>query len=499
LKLEQQDHKHAWLTGAVVLASMVVFVGCPQTSEPTDDGGSNLFHCEVREDCDPGQICTTEKYCSDCESSGQCRLKEECKVDEEAGTQRCGLRAGWGEQCQRNDACNAGQWCVQGLCQNTEDVRLCPGGKHSECASGQRCNAVNLVCEEDLGCAETADCSPGEVCNTGSHTCVPKCTPDTEADVCAGGERCVNELCVQCTSNEDCGPGLICDGAGKCAAQDRCYQDRDCKVPLVCYVPTGSCVQKPPPCVSDENCEDDQRCDIGRGRCIPRACQPDMFEPNEDRETARPMTQGTYTGLTLCEGDRDFYSFNLARGDRLAINVNADPFAENTFSTVVQDATGRTLAAGRLLVDYTASSADTYYVAISTTDLIQPYDVIFFFTRGEPCTDDGFEPNDTAASATPLNSAGTIDGAICPQDKDHFRVTVPAGQGLKVSLENYTATNGLLKLCVFEGSTELGCSEDPRPQVTVPAATAGGKALVMQVSAVDPRSANTYTARVEFQ
>jgi hypothetical protein len=489
----------AALAAGVAVAGLALG-GCPNAQQPNGDGGVVHYFCEVREQCEPGQVCTNESYCADCESSGQCRLKEECRAEPDTDVQRCALRAGWGNQCARNDECSAGHWCVQGLCRPTEVVRLCPSGTNAECLTGQRCNTVNLVCEEDLGCAESSDCSPGEVCNKGSHACVPRCTAENEVEVCVSGERCVNELCVQCVKDDDCGVGLICDAAGRCGTLNRCYQDRDCKVPLVCHIPTGACVDKPPPCVSDENCADDQRCHIGTGRCIPRDCQPDHFEPNDSRETARAVPTGKHYGLTLCLGDFDFYAFNLSRGDQLGINVDADPFAEGTFSTVVQDGSGRTLAAGRLLTSYTAAATDTYFVGISTTDDYQPYDVTFLISRGIPCDDDGWEPNDTPQSATRLNNAGEVDGAICPQDVDHFELDVPAGMGLRASLVNYSSAGGLLELCVLGGGTSLGCSDDPgTPTVTLPASQVGGTRIYVRVRGVDPRSENTYTVKVEFQ
>ncbi|MGA9521978.1 MAG: hypothetical protein WBV82_10965, partial [Myxococcaceae bacterium] len=104
------------------------------------------------------------------------------------------------------------------------------------------------------------------------------------------------------------------------------------------------------------------------------------------------------------------------------------------------------------------------------------------------------------ATATPLNTAGQVDGAICPQDQDHFSVAVPSGRGVSVSLINYSSSNGLLRLCLFDGATELACSEDTgTPVITAASGQAGGKRLHITVSAVDPRSANTYTAKVEFQ
>ena len=61
---------------------------------------------------------------------------------------------------------------------------------------------------------------------------------------------------------------------------------------------------------------------------------------------------------------------------------------------MVKDGSGRALASGKLLVSYVASSSQKYYVAISTTDPFQPYDVTFLLSRGIPCDDDLLEPND---------------------------------------------------------------------------------------------------------
>ena len=167
-----------WFTSLVA-----ALAGCP-TAGPapgaTFDAG---FECQSRADCDGGQVCTELQYCADCDSSGQCLLREECNAD----SKRCVYRAGWGADCTRNDQCQAGQWCAQGLCQERAAVQLCPSGLSTECPTGDRCNMANLVCEEDLGCSVELDCAATDICNTGSHACVPRCTADNQASICAPG------------------------------------------------------------------------------------------------------------------------------------------------------------------------------------------------------------------------------------------------------------------------------------------------------------------------
>ena len=489
--------KLSWLKGALSVGVVVAMLaGCPPTTNPDEDGGEPPPQCESRSDCDPGLICAEDGRCVDCESPGQCLLRETCSVD----THKCVYREGWGADCVSNDSCQAGEWCMQGLCRDRSLVNLCPSGQNAECPDGFRCSTTNSVCEEDLGCAENADCPSNEVCNKGLHACVPRCSAETQGDVCAGAERCINEMCVQCGGDGDCGPGLRCDAAGRCSAGNRCYANQDCKVPLICYVPTGACLDKPPPCVSDDNCLKTQRCEVATGRCIARACQPDAYEPNNTLAAAYGA-QGNkeYLSLTLCANDVDFYALPLRRGDQLGVNVNADPFAETTFTTLIEDGTGRVVGSGKLLASFVASTNASYYVAISTTDQFQKYTVNFLLSRGTPCDDDAFEPNDAPATATVVNAGSQLDGRVCPQDGDHFKLTVPAGKGATVSLINYVSTSGLLQLCLFDGTVALGCSDDPQlPTVVATAAEVAGKNLIARVSAADPRVSNSYTFKAEY-
>lgn len=488
--------RHAAFGAALVGVFAVALFGCPRTDEPTADAGEQGPECEGRSDCEGGLVCSDDGRCVECQSPGQCLLRETCGLE----TRTCVFREGWGSQCVTNDQCQAGEWCMQGLCRDRSVVNLCPGGQSTECPDGFRCNTTNLVCEEDLGCAENADCASVDVCNKGLRACVPRCSVETQSTVCSGAERCINEMCVQCGADADCGPGLVCDAAGRCSSGDRCYTNQDCNIPLICHVPTGACLEKPPPCVSDDNCTKTQRCEISTGRCIARACQPDAFEPNNDLLSAY-AAQGNreYASLTLCANDVDYFQLQLKRGDKLGVNVTADPFAEQTFTTLIQDSSGRVVASGKLLASFVAPTQANYYVVISTTDSFQKYAVNFLLSLGTPCDNDGFEPNDSAASATVVNSATQLDGRICPQDSDYFRLTVPADKGARVSLTNYSSSAGLLALCLFEGAAQLGCSEDPgTPLVDIPAAQAAGKTLTARVFAPDERTQNSYTFKAEY-
>ena len=177
------------MKAAACLLLALALAGCKKGSGGTGDGGRPP-ECSTRAECgDAGRVCTSQSFCDDCTSSGECRVRELC----DTMSRRCVFRPGWGEQCHANEDCQAGSWCKQGLCADRSEVSLCPGGSSSECPQGFRCNTGTTVCDEDLGCSANEDCASTEVCNVGSHLCVPRCTAETQADVCAGGEKCVED------------------------------------------------------------------------------------------------------------------------------------------------------------------------------------------------------------------------------------------------------------------------------------------------------------------
>jgi hypothetical protein len=195
----------------------------------------------------------------------------------------------------------------------------------------------------------------------------------------------------------------------------------------------------------------------------------------------------------------DHFAIVLQRGDQLGVNVEGDPFAESSFSTVILDANGRMLSSGRMLASFVAALSGTYTVRVSTLSPAQQYDVGFFLSRGTPCDDDSQEPNDTPATAKPFASGTPVEGVICPQDQDHFILSVPEGRAVKASLRNYVAASGLLRLCLLQGATELGCSEDPSGAVvSLPASSVGGKNLTARITGDTARTTNGYTFQVEF-
>ena len=161
-----------------------------------------------------------------CESNGQCGLTEQC----DAEARVCTWREGWGGDCARNEECALGTWCHQGLCEPRTAVTPCPSGTRE---SAPRASAAIW----GTSCVRTSAASGRGLqrergLQHGAARLVPRCTEANASRVCAPGERCAGSRCVQCIESAECGPGFLCDAAGRCAVTPRCYWDRDCRVPL---------------------------------------------------------------------------------------------------------------------------------------------------------------------------------------------------------------------------------------------------------------------------
>ena len=116
----------------------------------------------------------------------------------------------------------------------------------------------------------------------------------SEAD-CRAGQQCHQGRCVQCITNDDCGPGTECsEGHWQCySILNNCESDDDCREGLKCSLVNNECVM--PECENDSDCRDwpyDSRytCDENTFSCVlpGPVCDTEADEPNETSETPDP-------------------------------------------------------------------------------------------------------------------------------------------------------------------------------------------------------------------
>ena len=429
---------------ALCLSIALAHLGACTESAPVSadaDAATGTATCERREDCESlgadhrGLVCGANGQCEPCASDGQCRLKERCDGD----TARCVFREGFGDDCTFNDECAAGEFCVQGLCRAALDVTLCVQG--ACLASGQRCDAINGVCEVDLGCVEDGDCAESELCNLPTRTCVTRCTGESAALLCLPTQTCLVDRCADCATDADCADGMTCDlDALSCVLDDggvtRCISDRDCAIDQTCDPDLGVCLPRKPPCTSDESCALSERCDIASGKCLPRQCEPDRFEPNDTVESAeaqgRVLGEGAFSSLTICGQDVDHLLVDLTRGDALTATLDADVLLDGHLRLDLVDPESRRLgsggfsASGVAVLDGRHAIRVTHLTAQSGTRV--DYGLTIALSTGTPCDFDRFEPNDSPATASLLDASATalFEGlTICGDDSDFFRVQAP--------------------------------------------------------------------------
>ena len=434
---------------ATVIICLLVFLhGCAEDGGHQDtDGGTDKILCSARADC-PGRLGCVEGFCGRCNLDSHCAITEVCNPFD----QLCDPYIG--DECRLNQECPLGSFCVQGECQTADEVVQC--SNDGDCAGGERCDQINLVCVEDLGCETGEDCAAGEVCNPATHKCERACTPQTQAQVCGFGLVCDQQgRCVECYRDDQCGIGQRCNpDTSRCEGENTCYTDRDCPDGQVCNLQTSQCTVPPPDCLSHEDCPAGTLCDISSGTCVSEDCLADRFEPNDAPGEAVTLDAGEFVDLTLCGGDLDWFSIFLSRGDRLQVIVSTDFLNADHFLTTLfnPDAT-EVLQEDNLLIDHTVSEDSAYLVRIQTSDLRAGYGLRVTVSRGTPCDDDEMEPNDSALSAVPVEAGGYPGLVVCPHDEDWYVIDRTYEQKLEVRIE-YPAIEGDLDLDLLAGDAQ---------------------------------------------
>lgn len=474
--------------------------GCPAPPEAPRDPV-----CSAELPCEGGYVCRINdenpelNACVPCERDRQCARDEMCHPLE----RRCRLKPCFARECGVHDDCGLGQFCVQGKClvgsETTSEgcfVSSCAEGEI--CDLGQRCHPANLVCEEDLGCAEDEDCGELGKCVVGR--CELACSADTAVEICGLRRVCDAGACVDCVRDADCGSGLTCDEEQKlCVSLFSCTSNRDCKVPLVCNRLTKECTSEPGRCVSEGDCPDEDTCQLATGNCVPRDCQPDRFEPNESLETAAAIGVGATEKLSLCKDDVDYFKLPLEAGDRLQVVVNVDTLLN--FQISIHGPNGELLdESDDFALTVHANVTGDYFIRARSSDAYVRYGLRVTVSRGVPCVDDDYEPNDSIQAATPLEPGDYFGLRICPSNVDWYMVPVNSGETLTVEMES-TPSAGDLDLYLYDsnGVTLLAQSATVAEIERVTSTDFTERRAYVKVVGALPSVRNAYDLRVRVE
>lgn len=214
-------------------------------------------------------------------------------------------------------------------------------------------------------------------------------------------------------------------------------------------------------------------------RRVPAAgeCAPDDFDAagsNDVRANATPVAPGFYGGLSICDGDTDWFELELGQAANVTVRLDflndigdIDVFLTRGAGAEVDDDQGVEDGA---LVEGMNLQPGTYYIEVLSLDP-NVYDMEIEVVPTAPVCDPDPEEgggNDTFDTADPL--AEGADGArwICdgdPRDEDWLDFTLPAGERATIALEFDHTDDGDLGLSLHGvgGGLVQGCqnSDDP--------------------------------------
>jgi hypothetical protein len=476
-----------------------------------------------------------------------------------------------GGGCVRDSDCEPTQFCVDTVCMEAACTRdaNCPGGqicrqdngecvtpdclRSSECDDGEFCDPNDRTCRE--GCSLHSDCDNGELCNPNTHQCeaaANECEADDdcgEQEICQGN-KCIDVECVDdrhcaelevcnadtnkceaaegaCADDADCGDDEKCDtqqgicvqvGCGECpdgqvCNEDtgqcgECFKDADCAEGQACNLTDNVCEDPDDRCQNDNDCADDETCNRVSGECEGLSeCQPDSFEPNDDRDAARGIGDGSFEGLRICENDEDWYEFDVQAGNALEINVEF-AHASGNIDLELYDPNQRRYG-------FASSNSDNERIFAENLPLSGSYRLRVFALEGarngytlrvtvtenmnQECAEDGFEDNDRpdqAAAIVPRTFEGL---AICPGDPDLYKVRLERGERLRVAL-TFSHEAGDLDLGILtpdgEDTVVRSDTRDDNEEATTETLERGGDYIIVVHGATDATE-NTYAMEVE--
>ncbi len=447
---------------SLALASTALTVaGCPRELPRP------IKHCDPALPNGPTNGCLSDEICLEF----QCVLRPKCESDESCPSaayqcvlpaQVCELRPGFGEECSTEAPCVPGEFCALGRCRSILESGNC--NQRTDCPVGQGCDRVHNQCIEEASCTLASSfpelaCDPDETCDAVSGRCVRpcqfECAPETVVADCGQGNQCNGSCeCVQCITDEHCGPGLVCNvRAGRCESENLCRTDDDCDAPLICDPLTLLCQVPPPACFNDFDCVLSQVCNVQTQRCeLPEGpCEDDRFEDHDTPANAEIVDVGPggvvlLDDLSMCPDDDDVYGVALVAGDLLIASVTGTEARARATVWLLDESGENTLRFALLppfgdgRVQYVAQEDEVVFLRVNALVAATPYDLTIERGSATVCGLDFFEGangNDSLITATPPDLVPDdvdLNATLCPGDLDLFQLEVAAGEALSAAL-----------------------------------------------------------------
>jgi len=156
---------------------------------------------------------------------------------------------------------------------------------------------------------------------------------------------------------------------------------------------------------------------------------------------------------------------------------------------------------------YTAPETAVYYIRVYYfrdygTSLGNDYTMTIALAGGaDPCVDDGYEENDTAAAASTLGGPLLDFGlAACDSDDDWFEFTVPTGSTLEITLSFLDAQGDIDFEVLNPHGTVIAVSDSStdNESITLPVLEGGVYQLHIELYSDDSFPGNDYDIDISF-
>lgn len=235
--------------------------------------------------------------------------------------------------------------------------------------------------------------------------------------------------CTPCTASTECASGICIAAAGGA----RCLTSCAAGTPCVAGTCAGRVTVEG---ATREACGDVATvCGGGTGTCT-----DDSLEPNDSIAMATRVSTARYDDLQICSGNSDYFRIDGSFRELVTVRVEGFRHADGDLDLRLRSASGTIVASSAGTADtemasYCMGDGESVFAQVFGYRTAQNgYDLVITREAGACCRDDDGEPDDTPATARPLDPGGDFSGSICPMDDDHIAIDVAGGARIEIDL-----------------------------------------------------------------
>lgn len=313
-----------------------------------------------------------------------------------------------------------------------------------------------------------------------------------------GGARPDGSLseCEPCSASSECASGICAATAGGGRCVDSCSGDGVCDM--------GECG-------ATVTTEGGTRAGCGPARDLcgggTGTCSDDAREENDTIAAATTYTSAITDGR-ICPGDDDYFRVSVPNGNRVTVTLDGFRHADGDLDLELRGATGTILASSASVRDVetvsycNAGGSGSLYARVYGYGGAQnSYSLRADVApdAGGCCTDDGYEDDDTQATARSISfvsDVGSFDGVVCASDDDWIAIPM-SGPGRIEVLVTFTHASGDIDIQLYDpAGTRIASSLGTSDEETIDVMVSGGGTYALRVYAYGDGNSEGYLGEI---